>query len=151
MGKFSLYKTKADIYFLSGLLIVGSLAFNLVQKARTTSDNLVANVYITSAQVDQLSLKFDGKYLYYDEARPEQIVNYRVEEQDEREYRPLGAPYGEKLLGPITVEVKDGKVAVIDETSDHHYCRIQGWTDTANWPITCAPNYFVIIIEEASL
>ncbi|MGI6713467.1 MAG: NusG domain II-containing protein [Bacilli bacterium] len=151
MAKFRLFKTPADTYLLSGLLILGSLSFHLVKKVRQpASGELVANVYVINQKVHTLSLKMPRLTVYYDAEKPESIEPHRLDLEHQYDYVPLSAPYGEMLLGPITVEVKEGKVAVIEETSKHHYCRIQGATNTPNWPITCAPNYFVIIVEVAS-
>ncbi|NCA97590.1 MAG: NusG domain II-containing protein, partial [Bacteroidia bacterium] len=41
-----------------------------------------------------------------------------------------------------------GKVRIAEETSPHNYCSIQGWVDDSGMPIICAPNYFMVIIEE---
>lgn len=52
-------------------------------------------------------------------------------------------------LGPIQVEVKDGKVRVEKETSPNHLCSIQGWVSDANRPIVCLPNSVVVQIESS--
>ena len=51
------------------------------------------------------------------------------------------------LLGDMTIEVKDGKIAVIKETSPHNYCSLEGFTNESKRPIICQPNKVVILIE----
>ncbi len=51
------------------------------------------------------------------------------------------------LLGDLTVQVKDGKVAVVEQTSNHNYCEIMGEVNKPGTAIICAPNGVVITIE----
>lgn len=51
------------------------------------------------------------------------------------------------LLGDLTVQVKNGKVAVVEQTSNHNYCEIMGEVDKQGTAIICAPNGVVITIE----
>lgn len=53
----------------------------------------------------------------------------------------------ELLLGDLVVEVKNGKVAVIEQTSNHNFCEIMGEVDKPGTAIICAPNGVVITIE----
>ena len=53
----------------------------------------------------------------------------------------------EGSLGPVVIEVKEGKVAVIEENSPHHYCSFQGYTDNPSTPIICLPNETMVEIE----
>ena len=48
----------------------------------------------------------------------------------------------------VVVEIKDGKIRIEKEDSPRHYCKIQGWVGEAGMPIICAPNYFMVVIEE---
>ena len=56
----------------------------------------------------------------------------------------------EATNGLVKIESKDGKVRVINETSKHHICSIQGWSDSTINPIVCLPNnlYIKIITQE---
>ena len=51
------------------------------------------------------------------------------------------------LLGDLTVEVKNGKVGVVEQTSNYNYCELVGSTDKKGTAIICAPNGVVITIE----
>ena len=52
----------------------------------------------------------------------------------------------ELLLGDLTIEVKNGKVAVVEQTSNYNYCEIMGENDRPGTAIICAPNGVVITI-----
>jgi hypothetical protein len=57
----------------------------------------------------------------------------------------------ELLLGDLTIEVKNGKVAVVEQTSNYNYCEIMGENDRPGTAIICAPNGVVItIVDEGS-
>ena len=57
----------------------------------------------------------------------------------------------ELLLGDLTIEVKNGKVAVVEQTSNYNYCEIMGENDRPGTAIICAPNGVVItIVDEDS-
>lgn len=55
----------------------------------------------------------------------------------------------EATNGLVKIEAKDGKVRVVDETSKHNICSIQGWSDSTINPIVCLPNNLYIKIENA--
>lgn len=55
----------------------------------------------------------------------------------------------EATNGLVKIEAKDGKVRVVDETSKHNICSIQGWSDSTINPIVCLPNNLYIKIESA--
>lgn len=43
-----------------------------------------------------------------------------------------------------TVEIKDGKIHVIDAECYDHTCMKMGWLESASLPIVCLPNHLVI-------
>lgn len=53
----------------------------------------------------------------------------------------------EATNGLVTIEAKEGKVRVIEETSRRNICSIQGWSDSTIEPIVCLPNELYIKIE----
>ena len=53
------------------------------------------------------------------------------------------------LLGEMVIEIKDKSVRVEKEDSPLHVCSKQGWVSVPNFPVTCAPNYVVVVIESA--
>lgn len=53
----------------------------------------------------------------------------------------------ELLLGDLTIQVKNGKVAVVEQTSNHNYCEIMGEVNKPGTAIICAPNGVVVTIE----
>lgn len=53
----------------------------------------------------------------------------------------------ELLLGDLTIQVKNGKVAVVEQTSNHNYCEIMGEVNKPGTAIICAPNGVVVTIK----
>ncbi len=51
------------------------------------------------------------------------------------------------LQGEMIIEIKNSQIRVEKEESPLHVCSKQGWVSIPNIPITCAPNYVVIVIE----
>ena len=51
------------------------------------------------------------------------------------------------LKGDLTVEIKNGRVRIAEETSKNNICSLQGWEDRAGRPLVCLPNYVMVIIE----
>lgn len=50
-------------------------------------------------------------------------------------------------LGPVIIEIQEGKVRIAEEKSPLHYCSMQGWVNTTNTPIICLPNRVVVVVE----
>ena len=50
-------------------------------------------------------------------------------------------------LGPVHIEVKDRAVRVVQESSKHHYCSMQGFVSHVDEPIVCLPNDTIVTIE----
>lgn len=53
-----------------------------------------------------------------------------------------------KLLGDLVIEIKDKGVQIVKETSPNHICSNQGVVSKLNVPLTCAPNYVIVIIRD---
>lgn len=53
------------------------------------------------------------------------------------------------LLGEMVIEIKDSRIRVEKEDSPLHVCSKQGWVSLPNFPVTCAPNYVVVVIESS--
>jgi len=51
------------------------------------------------------------------------------------------------LKGDLTIQIKNGRVRIAEETSKNHICSLQGWEDRAGRPLVCLPNYVMVIIE----
>jgi hypothetical protein len=123
MNKLPLKKTRFDIYAFSFLMILASLILVITNVFNRPTDDLVVNVYYEFNVVGTHELNSDQSFVYEKEDYP-------------------------RLLDDITIEITDGKVRIAEETSPLNYCSIQGWVDRAGMPIICAPNYFMVIIEE---
>lgn len=54
----------------------------------------------------------------------------------------------EGFNGKIEIEVKDGKIRVIEEKSDRHICSNQGYISKSYETIVCLPNKVVITIDD---
>lgn len=75
------------------------------------------------------------------------VVRVRSEEKMRIDLSHDGSYEVEGKNGTVHIEVKDGKVAVTQENSPHHYCSKQGFVDSPNTPIVCLPNETVVTIE----
>lgn len=53
----------------------------------------------------------------------------------------------EGLLGPTTIEIKDGKVRVTDSACRNKICIAAGWQESPGEWIICLPNNIFIMIE----
>lgn len=53
----------------------------------------------------------------------------------------------EGALGKVKIEAGDGKIRVIEETSNKHLCSKQGYISNVHDVIVCLPNKIVIKIE----
>lgn len=104
-----------------GLLIGVLLIFTILMVVRiftyTPAESQFAIVYLNGEKIDVLDLSVD------------QHVTYNGK------------------LGPVVVEVKDHRVAVIKETSPQNLCSLQGFVDSVLTPIICLPNELIIEIH----
>ena len=112
---------KHDIFVLIGILLI--LIVTIISSFATSSseDNVVVIRY-NNEVVHKMNLEIDERF------------TMKQEDYD-------------LLLGDLTVEVKNGKVAVVEQTSNHNYCQIMGAVDKKGTAIICAPNGVVITIE----
>ncbi len=172
MKKFELFKKSADVYAFCALLLATSAILvytDTYNKPQGTS--LQADVYLQATKVDSLALNEDALYSYkQEESTGEYAYEYRkylvVDTADRSQdilieatgdYAPAYFASDTALfyqgsldIYEVTVEVADGKIRIEKEDSPHHYCKIQGWVGEAGMPIICAPNYFMVVIEEVS-
>ncbi|MDY4788465.1 MAG: NusG domain II-containing protein [Bacilli bacterium] len=119
--KFNLVKNKID-YLISIIVILAILimvVFSLTLKADKNSI---------------VSIRYYNKIVYQMSLNKNEIFTL------EKEKYPL-------LLDDLVIEVKNGKVRVVEEESPRHYCSILGFVDTKGTSIICAPNGVVITIE----
>jgi len=121
--KITLTKNINDIYALNLLVVLTSLIVVWTNLFNSPKGNLAVNVYVETERIDTLSLDDDVVVVY-------KKADYPI------------------LLGDITVEISSRRVRVEKETSPLHYCSIQGYVGAAGMPIVCAPNYFMVVIEE---
>ena len=55
------------------------------------------------------------------------------------------------LYGPqVDLQVKQGKISIIRETSPHNICSKQGEVSFTNLPVVCLPNYLMFAIKSNS-
>ena len=122
--KYNLIKNKID-YIISVIVILAiamMIVFSIFLKA--DKDSIVSIKYYNEV-VYQMSLGKNEVYTMKKEKFP-------------------------KLLDDLVIEVKDGKVRVVEEESPRHYCSILGYVDSIGTSIICAPNGVVITIEGKS-
>lgn len=125
MKKISLTRNHHDVTTFSVLIILVALIFAITNLYNRPKGVLVVNTYIEGQKIDTNRLDYDKTVIYYKE-------NYPI------------------LRDDVTVEIKNNKVRVEKEDSPLHYCSLQGWVGNAGYPIICAPNYFMLVIEAAS-
>ena len=125
MNKLPLKKTRFDIYAFSFLMIFASFMLVITNVFNRPTDDLIVNVYYEFNVIDTHELYANQSFVYKKDDYP-------------------------RLLDDITLEITNGKVRIAEETSPLNYCSLQGWVDHSGTPIICAPNYFMVIIEERS-
>ncbi|MDD3207551.1 MAG: NusG domain II-containing protein [Bacilli bacterium] len=123
MNKIPLKKTRFDIYAFSFLMLFASLLLVITNVFNRPNNDLVVNVYYEFNIIDTHELYINQSLVYRKDDYP-------------------------RLLDDITVEITNGKVRIDEETSPLNYCSLQGWVEQSGTPIICAPNYFMVIIEE---
>ncbi|MBQ9731005.1 MAG: NusG domain II-containing protein [Bacilli bacterium] len=116
----SLKPNKHDIFVLAITLLLIITSIILMFSNRVTGNSIVV-------------IKYNN-----------QVVHTMRLDQDER-FTMKQEDY-DLLLGDLTVEVKNGKVAVVEQTSNHNYCELMGENDRPGTAIICAPNGVVITI-----
>lgn len=142
MGKISLHKRSGDIYAICGVVLLTASVFSSTFR-RLGSNDLEVRAYIRDKVVSTLNIHVNKVYVFVAPEHFDQIPSfnpaYDVIKLDESD--------GQYLLGPITVEIKNQTIDVLSETSQKNYCSIMAPTSQPNWPLTCAPNRFRIVIE----
>jgi len=106
-------------------MIFASLMLVITNVFNRPANDLVVNVYYEFNVIDTHELYANQSFVYKKDDYP-------------------------RLLDDITLEITNGKVRIAEETSPLNYCSLQGWVDHSGTPIICAPNYFMVIIEERS-
>lgn len=51
------------------------------------------------------------------------------------------------LQDDLTIETKNGKFRVAEETSKYNICSKVGWEDRPGFPVVCLPNHVMVVIE----
>lgn len=120
--KIQLKPNKSDIGVLITIIVfIAVFVVSLIIDSFNVGDNIVVVRY-NNEVVHKMNLQVDETYTM------------------KKEDFPL-------LLGDLTVEVKNGKVGVVEQTSNYNYCELVGSTDKKGTAIICAPNGVVITIE----
>lgn len=170
MKAFELQKKSADVYAFCALLLVTSAILVYTDSYNKPQGSaLQADVYLQATLIDSLKLDEDALYAYKQETGTGEYAyvyqKYLVVDPMDRSqdilqestgaYAPAYYASNTALFYQgsletyeVTVEVAEGKVRIEKEDSPHHYCKIQGWVGEAGMPIICAPNYFMVVIEE---
>lgn len=142
-----LRKKSGDVYAICATVILATAVFSM-SIGKINSANLEVHVYVRDTVVYEMPLAKDQIYVFY---KPADATNEDVADAPaDYSLVELSENEGQYLLGPITVSVENKKIDVLKETSAHHYCSIMPATGQANWSLTCAPNFFRVVIEEAS-
>ena len=123
--KYELKRNKLDYIITSIVIILIAVLISCSFYLKSTSkDNLV-------------SIKYYNKEVYKMSLAKDEVFVMKKEKYD-------------KLLDDLVIEVKNGKVRVVEEESPKHYCSILGFVESKGTSIICAPNGVVITIEGKS-
>lgn len=118
----SLKPNKHDIFVLAITIILIITSVILVFSNKVTGSSIVL-------------IKYNNEVVHTMKLDQDEIFTMKQEDYD-------------LLLGDLTVQVKNGKVAVVEQTSNHNYCEIMGENDRPGTAIICAPNGVVITIVD---
>lgn len=131
---------KSDIILLSVITVLALVSLFVVRTIQNNTEvpNGTAFVIFNNKPILEIELK-DGSY--------EVLQTQHVFEINEENFTYIV----NGTNGPVTIEYKDGKVRVIDETSPKNICQDQGWSNSTVKPITCLPNNLVIVIKDESI
>ena len=119
--KIQLKPNKYDVFVIAFtvILIVLSIVLSF------SNSNSKANIVV---------IKYDNEVVHKMNLQVDETFTMKKEDYD-------------LLLGDLTIQVKNGKVAVVEQTSNYNYCEIMGEVDKPGTAIICAPNGVVITIE----
>lgn len=117
--KVKLNKTFFDTVVFSLTLIATSGLMLGLKTAFATDEELFAYMFSQNTLIDKQPMAINGIFTY-----------------DE-----------ENFLGIIKVEINNGRVRVIEQTSPTNDCELQGYVSTVATPILCLPNQFYIEIR----
>jgi len=121
MKKLSLIKNMTD-YIIVGVAVIMIIFFVGAIYSLDSGGSDKVRVIYNNRLVKEMSLSFDEIFTLNQEDYP-------------------------LLLGPMIIEVNQGKVRVKEEASPRNYCSLIGWVSQKGSSIICAPNNVVITIE----
>ena len=107
-----------DIILIASLLLVAVISLVVVLSTRTSVNVQYANVYVAN-----------------------ELVQERIPLNVENSYTVHG------INGDLTVQTKNGKIAVTKSNCPHQDCVNMGYVGEKNHPIICAYNQVYVIIE----
>lgn len=142
---FSLKWTRIDIIVVLTTFCI-SLALSLfVFFMPQDTENASVYVYYDGEIITQQSLIPESG-----ETDPRYIILFKKEATDAYDSlypTTLKFPYKELLLDDLVIEISQGHVRIVQETSPNNICSKQGAVSRPNTPLTCAPNYVVVMIK----
>lgn len=120
--KVKLNKTFFDTVIFSLTLVFTSSLMLGLKNAFATNEELFAYMFSENRLIDKRSMLINGTFIYHEP----------------------------QFLGPITVEIKNRRVRVADQTSPTNDCELMGFVGAVATPILCLPNQFYIEIRGIS-
>ena len=167
MGGFSLTKKAGDTFAICALVILSTSVFVMTNKYSVSSGSKIVNAYLRDEVIYQMAPKTNRTYVFYTEEHVNNfsdyndyligkplnitevydIANKKFVSLTNPKYVEVTSANAKLLLGPIVVNINNGYIDVLGERSQHNYCSIMKPTNQSNWPLTCAPNYFRVVIE----
>ena len=129
---------KIDIILLFIIIIVSLVGYGVLRIILVESNTKdgKAIVYYYDEPILEIFLE-DGSYVIIDE---DNVISI-----DEENYLYTVSGSDGNF---VVIEYDSYRVRVIDEVSPKNICQIQSWSSSPLKPITCLPNYLVIIIED---
>ena len=128
-----------DIILIASLLILSIIGIFVVQyfQRQTMDEDGIAIVVYKNQEILRLSLGEN----HHEVLNQNYIISI---DSTNRIYVVEGT------LGPVTIQVENNLVNVIDQTSPQNICQLQRPTNSPLAPLTCLPNDLIIRIEASA-
>lgn len=143
--RFSLKWTRTDIIAILPTFVIAVILSVFVYFLPQDTEGASVFVYYDGETVTVQNLAPQGN-----EKDPRYIILFKEEKSDKYDgIYPTDLKFDKKnlLLDDLVIEIKNGNVRIVKETSPNNICSRQGAVNRPNTPLTCAPNYVVVMIK----
>ena len=146
-NKIGLKITSIDIIFMVITFVISIILAVFIFFLPEDNQNAKVCVYYDQELIEKVDL--------YDQnnTSPRYIILFKNEQKDiQNDYKDIYPTelkhYGKDLLlDDLVIQIKDGSVSIIKETSPQNICSELGEVSRPNAPLICAPNYVKVVIQ----